>query len=111
MFYTLQKDELCMEVRDELGRNSTVRFTIGGATEAEVFDRCLTFRENPYLMVQATETGMRVADTLTRKALTTNKRSRRNTILKEDYVVVTPVGLDVGERVRISYQKSFLDRA
>ena len=108
VYYLLERDELKLEVRDEMGRNALVRFTIGGASEAEIFDRCLVFRENPY---QAMPTGKRVSDTLTCKAMKTNRRSRRNVIVKEDYVVVTPVGLDVGERVCISYQKSFLDRA
>ena len=69
------------------------------------------FRENPYLVVQATPTGKRVSDTLTRLTTRNGKKSRRNVIASEDYVVVTPADLDNGERVRVAYEKSFLDRA
>ena len=110
VLYNLEKDELRMEIRDEMGRNASVSFTIGGVTEAEIFERCLAFRENGYLMVQATETGNSVNDTLARTTTRHNRRLRRNIIAKADYVVVTPEGLDRGERVRVTYRRSFLDR-
>ena len=109
--YTISRDELRMEVRDELGRNTTVRFTIGDVSEVDIFKKFLVFRENPYLVVQATQTSKCVRDTLTRKHLPSSAPNRCNTMNMNGYVVVaTPQGLESGMRVRVSYRKSYLDK-